>query len=388
MHKTWPLDNFLENTDYDGFLIRDDSYSNRNLYYLTGFEASDPFIYLRKNKQSIVVVPQLEYSRATEEAEVDQVISSSEFKQGESRDDEEVTVTIIENLLERFKAEKLAVPLDFELKLADNLRKRDIEIEAIDDKIMEARETKTVEEVEKLRESQRITEDAMEKAEELIRSAETEDGKLFLNDEVLTSEKLRKEIKLFLFENNCEVPHETITASGTDSAKPHSTGTGPIKPGEPIVIDIFPRHENNYFGDMTRTFVKGEASQKVKDMKDAVLAAQKAALEVLEKGAGVKASEVHNEVCNVLEEHGYETLRDNDTEIGFIHSTGHAVGLDLHEPPRIAENEDQLKSGMVLTIEPGLYDPEIGGVRTEDMVLIKEDGYENFNSMHKNLEIS
>jgi Xaa-Pro aminopeptidase len=138
---------------------------------------------------------------------------------------------------------------------------------------------------------------------------------------------------------------------------------------------------------MNRTFLKGEASDEIKRMKEAVLESQQAALEVLEKGAGVKANEVHNKVCDILENHGYETLRDNDTESGFIHSTGHAVGLELHEPPRISGNDTELKAGHLLTIEPGLYVPELGGLRIEDMVLIKEDGYENFNTMDKDLEI-
>lgn len=387
MNLTGPLDSFLESSGYDGFMIRDNSNSNMNLYYLTKFEASDPFIYLRKDEESIIVVPQLEVSRAGEEAEVDHVISSSEFKQGESRDNENIEFTIVEELFEKFEVEKIAVPSDFELKLADELRERDVEIEAIEDKVMDAREIKSSEEIENLKQAQQVTEKAMEKAEKLIESAEVEEGELHLDGKVLTSERLRKEIKLFLFKNNCDVPQETIVASGLDSAKPHSTGSGPIESEEPIVIDIFPRHDNRYFGDMTRTFVKGEASEEVKEMKDAVLEAQEEALDILEKGAGVKASEVHNKVCDVLESHGYETLRDNDTESGFIHSTGHAVGLDLHEPPRVAGNDTKLKEGHILTIEPGLYIPEVGGVRIEDMILITEDGYENFNSMHKGLEI-
>lgn len=387
MRRTRSLDEFLESSEYDGFMIRDDSHSNSSLYYLTKYEASDPFIYLRKNGESIIVVPQLEFSRAKEEAEVDQVISSSEFEKGESRDREDTKLNLIEKLLERFHIEKLAVPSDFELKTADELREGEIQVEPIDDKVMEARQIKNSEEIEKLRRAQITTEKAMERAKKIIESAKIKESKLYFEDELLTSEKLRKEIKLFLFENSCNLPHETIVASGNDSAKPHSTGKGSIKSGEPIVIDIFPKHDNRYFGDMTRTFVKGEANEELKAMKDAVLEAQKSALDVLEEGAGVKASEVHNKVCDILEKHGFSTLRE-DTESGFIHSTGHAVGLDLHEPPRIAGNETELKAGHVLTIEPGLYIPEVGGIRIEDMILVEEGGYENFNSMDKDMELN
>jgi Xaa-Pro aminopeptidase len=368
-------------------MIRDDSHSNANLYYLTGFKAPDPFIYLRKDGESIIVVPQLEFSKAKEEAEVDRVISSSAFTPGDSRNNDEKTISIFESLLERFEIEKVSVPSDFELKFADEIRKIGIDISAIEDKVMDSREIKSSNEIDNLRQAQQATEKAMKKAEEMLESSAVKDGKLYLNGNILTSERIKREIGIFLFENGCEVPDETIVASGPDSAKPHSRGSGPIKPREPIVIDIFPRHKNRYFGDMTRSFVKGKPSTELKEMKEAVLEAQKAALEVLEKGAGVNTTEVHNKVCDVFEKNGYDTLRDNTAESGFIHSTDHAVGLDLHEPPRIADNETELKSGHVLTIEPGLYLPEIGGVRIEDMVLITENGYENFNSMHKELEI-
>lgn len=386
MKRTKPLDEFLDSSEYDAFMIRDNSHSNSNLYYLTQFEASDPFIYLRKDGKSTIVVPQLEFSRAKEESNVDQVISSSEFEKGESRDREDTKLNLIEKLLERFHVEKLAVPSDFELKTADELRSWNLQIEPVDDKVMEAREIKDSEEIEKLKKAQSTTEKAMKKAENIIESAEVKEEKLYYKDELLTSEKLRKEIKLFLFEKSCNLPHETIVSSGNDSAKPHSTGKGPIEVGEPVVIDIFPKHDNQYFGDMTRTFVKGESSEQLRNMKNAVLEAQEAALKVLEKGSGVKASEIHHRVCDVFEDHGYETLRDNETEAGFIHSTGHAVGLDLHEPPRIADNDTKLKEGNVLTIEPGIYISEVGGVRIEDMILVEEDGYENFNSMQKDLE--
>ena len=386
MNRTRYLDKFLDSRNFDAFLIRDDS-SNSNMYYLTEFETSDPFIYLRKNGESIILVPQLEYSRAKEEAEVDKVINSSKFIQGESRDSEHKKILLLEKFLKEFNVENLAVPQDFPFKLARNIEEAGIEIQPVEDKVMQARKIKEKKEVEKIRQVQQYTEESMRKAEKLIREADIKNSKLYLNGEPLTSEKLKKGIKKFLIEKKCDVPQETIVASGKTSAKPHSTGSGPIKEGEPIVIDIFPKHRNKYFGDMTRTFVKEEPSEKVKKMKEAVLEAQKAAFNVLEKGEGVKAKKIHNKVCDILENHGYKTLRDNDTESGFIHSTGHAVGLDLHEPPRIAGNKDELRPGMVLTIEPGLYIPEIGGVRIEDMVLVKEDGYENFNSMSKEIEI-
>lgn len=382
MDKTGPLDELLDDSDFDAFLMREDS-DDSNMYYLTEFGRSDPFIYLRKDGESTVIVSQLEYSRAKDEAEVDRVLSTGDFDTDGAEDRRK---ELLHQVTERFDINKLAVPEDFPFKLADEMRE-EVEVKPVEDKVMEARKVKSEEEIKKLKTAQEATEEAMKHVEEIIEKSEVRDRELYLEGELLTSGRLRRKIKKFLLEKDCNVPHQTIASCGKDSAKPHSVGSGPLKAGKPIVVDIFPEHENRYFGDMTRTFVKGEASEEVKQMREAVLGAQKAAFNVLENGAGVEASEVHNAVCDVLEEHGYDTLRQGDTESGFIHSTGHAVGLELHEPPSISEKDEELKAGNILTVEPGLYLPEIGGVRLEDMILMTENGFENFNSMDKELEV-
>lgn len=385
MDRTELLDRFLEKSDFDGYLIRDDSISNTDLYYLTDFEASDPFVYLRKNEKSWIVVPQLEYSRAKDEASVDKVISTSRYLKGESQVEGEKT-RIVKELIEEQNIEKIALPENFPLKLARELEQEGIDVEPIENKIKEAREIKDRSEIEKIREVQQITEQAMKHTEKIIRDSEVKKGLLWYGGKKLTSERLRSEIKKYLIERGCDLPQEIIASSGRESAKPHSTGSGPIKTAEPILVDIFPRRKR-YFGDMSRTFVKGELSREIQEMEEAVKEAQEAGFKLLENGAGTTAGEVHNAVCEVIENYGYETNRNQDAETGFIHSTGHGVGLDLHEPPRIADNSYELKKGTVLTVEPGLYLPEAGGLRLEDMVLVKKKGYENFNSMHKDILI-
>jgi Xaa-Pro aminopeptidase len=375
------LDSVLN--DFDGYMIRDDS-SNPSLFYLTGFEAPDPVVYLRTEGESVLLVSPLEFSRARSEADVDKVVSTAKYKSGDSREDKEAQKSILKSFLKDYGVDEVAVPEDFPVKFADDLR-QDFDLEPVKDKVMQARKMKDEDELDKLRESQEVTEAAMAYAREIIETAVVEDGVLVYEGDVLTSERLKSLIKMFLIEEGCDVPEETIAASGVESSDPHSTGSGPIKPGEPIIIDIFPK-KNRFFGDMTRTFVKGEPSQEFLDMYEAVLEAQEAALDELRKGEGVKACEVHDAACSVLEDHGYKTLRSSEeAEEGFIHSTGHGVGLELHEPPRVADNDEELKEGMVVTIEPGLYIKDVGGVRIEDMIHIKSDGIENFNSMCKEL---
>lgn len=382
MERTGPLDDLLEEENFDGFLMRGDS-SDPDMYYLAGFEASDPFIYLRTGGKSILLVPQLEFSRAKEEAETDEVISTSEFVDGESRG-EGGRADMIAGVLERYGIERLAVPEDFPLGLAEELSGK-VDIEPVENRVMEARKLKTESEVEKLEEAQSVTEEAMQEMERMLEEAESRDGELYLEDEPLTSERARRKLQVFLLEHDCTTPEGTIVACGEDGAKPHSRGSGVLEEGKPVVVDIFPRHGNGYFGDMTRTFVKGEPGEKTENMHCAVKKAKEAALTEIE--AGVKAVEVHSAVCDVLEEHGFDTMRKGAEEEGFIHSTGHAVGLELHEPPRIADSDTELEAGNVLTIEPGLYYRDTGGVRIEDMILVTEDGYENFNSMRENLRV-
>jgi Xaa-Pro aminopeptidase len=139
-----------------------------------------------------------------------------------------------------------------------------------------------------------------------------------------------------------------------------------------------------YFADMTRTVIYGEPSKKLKEMYEAVRAAQEKAFEMIKPG--ISAANVHNEVCKTFEKLGYDTYK-RGSKVGFIHSTGHGVGLDVHELPGIGETEVLLETGNVITVEPGLYYPEIGGIRLEDLVLVTENGSENLTSIEKKFEL-
>jgi len=132
--------------------------------------------------------------------------------------------------------------------------------------------------------------------------------------------------------------------------------------------------------------VKGKASDEIKKIYKTVLQGQKIAIENLK--AGVKISSLEKEVRAYFEDAAYITEHINGNSRGFIHGLGHCVGLDIHEKPFIDQkNNKKLKAGNVITIEPGLYYPGIGGVRIEDMLLIKEEGYENLTNFPHFLEI-
>ena len=219
----------------------------------------------------------------------------------------------------------------------------------------------------------------MRRAVQLIAGSKPRGEILFRGDEPLTSEMVRGAIEISLLEEGCEAA-DTIVAGGRQAADPHMRGTGPLQANAPIVIDIFPRSKSNrYFADMTRTVLRGEAAPEIIELYEAVRLAQDAGLKAIR--AEVDGSEVHSRVSQVFIDQGYPEREDR----GFTHSTGHGVGLDVHEKPSISEIGEALKNNAVVTVEPGLYYPETGGVRLEDLVVVKENGCKNLTHFERQL---
>jgi Xaa-Pro aminopeptidase len=371
------LDEFLAEAGTDGYLFNsggDDS-DNR---YVSGFDAPDPFVTLYTPGGTHLLVGGLEYGRAKAESRADRVAHTNDYDHDASPGSFESRVEVVAAFLEDSGAASVSVPERFPAALADALRDGGVEVvPETDGVVTDVRAVKTDEEVEWIRDAQTANEAAMATVEDLLGAATVEDGELVLDGEALTSDRVKTELETTLLEERCGLD-EAIVAGGADGAEPHNRGSGPLPAGEPIVVDIFPRSkETSYHGDMTRTFVVGEPADRAREFYDLTEAAFEAALEATE--AGVPASAVHGAACDVYEEAGYPTLRsDPGTETGFIHSTGHGIGLDVHEGPSVSHRSDEpLEAGHVVTIEPGLYDPAVGGVRIEDAVVVTDDGYRN-----------
>jgi Xaa-Pro aminopeptidase len=382
------LDAGLGDLDADGYLIDEGSYF-ADQRYLSGFDA-ERFLTLYTPGETALLVPGLEYARAKQESRADTVRRFSDYDYTELREEEGRSAArraIIDDFVSEFDVESVVVPRDFPLQTADGLRTGTTSVRIDEDDLVgRLRATKTDAEIEYIKKAQGANERAMARAEELLARATVEDGTLQYEDEPVTSERLKEEIEITLLRNGCSLD-QTIVACGADGAEPHNRGSGPITVNDPIVVDIFPKDTaTKYHADMTRTFLIGTADEAVREFHDLTLEAMEAAFEVLE--GGVTGEEVHNAVCDVYEEAGYPTLRTDDgTQTGFIHSTGHGVGLDVHELPRVAEGGEELQPGHVVTIEPGLYDPDVGGVRVEDLVVVTEDGYENLTDYHRDLVV-
>ena len=381
------LDAFLDDAGADGYLL-DAASTESDQLYLSGFDAPDPFVTLYTPDELALLVSGLEYGRARKESHADTVRRRSDYDARakiEEYGPTEGTHRVVAEFLAEFGVESVAVPSRFPVGTADGLRERGVEVAPESDGVItRIRATKTVEEVDHIRAAQRANEASMRAAEDLIAAADVVDGELVYEGDPVTSERVKEVIEGTLLHHGCGLD-ETIVACGPDAADPHNRGSGPLRAGEPIIVDVFPRDKaTKYCADMTRTFVKGEPSDEIRRQYDLTGEALEAALDAVEPGA--TGSTVHDAVCDVYEDAGYPTLRSDETaETGFIHSTGHGVGLDVHELPHVSSAGGELEPGHVITIEPGLYDPAHGGVRIEDFVVVTEDGYENLVDYPKRL---
>jgi Xaa-Pro aminopeptidase len=245
------------------------------------------------------------------------------------------------------------------------------------DAVTTARARKTDAELDRLRRVQRAAAAGMARAETVLAGSEAgedEAGEPTLRWEgaPLTTERLRREANAVLAARGVRDAGNTVIGAGPSAADLHYVGDEPIRPGETVLLDISPRGPDGYYGDMTRTFVVDGDGGWERRAYVAVEAAREAALAEVEPG--VPAKTVHGEAAAELAAYGFDPDA-SEGETGFTHGTGHGVGVSLHESPSLS-GAGELRPGHVVTIEPGVYDPSIGGVRLEDLVVVTDDGYE------------
>ncbi len=362
------------------------SESDADMLYATRFLAPDPFLYFEKAGRSFVALSQLEYDRGRKEAKVDRVFNQSEFARGLRARGRPAPHDWIAALLIQHRIRCVTVSPSFSLSLARTLERRGIRVRVAENGLFPERECKTRGEIATLRHSLRATAEIMRRAIELIHRARARrDGVLMLAGAPLTSERLQTEIRMEAGRRGFEASHP-IAAGGVQACDPHARGHGPLKSGELIILDIFPRDlSTGYWGDMTRTVVKGRASDAQRRQFHAVRQAQKLAMFRLRNG--VDGRTVHAAVNEFFESKGYRTGNFSGRYEGFFHGTGHGLGLEIHEAPRVSSVPHTLRTGNVVTVEPGLYYPSVGGVRIEDVVVIRRGGCEKLSHFPVRLEI-
>jgi Xaa-Pro aminopeptidase len=368
-----------------GRLIIASSESCADILYASGFNAPDPFIYFSCGREKGIIVSTLEYDRAVNQCRNGlKVYNRNEFSSGDKVPE---TGELLVDLTWNKAVNQWLVPGDFPLKYADFLRASGIEVKPERGCFFPKRYRKKSRELKAIREVQGLTHQAMALVRDILAEAKIDSqNRLRWQGRFLTSEILRSNIEVFLKSKGCSTSG-TITAGGIQAAEPHNQGQGGLTAGETIIVDIFPRHDTSgYWGDMTRTFVKGKAPQIVKDAYQAVFEAKEEAKKYIEVGA--IPSDVHKIADDILNKHGFKTGVKDGWNFGFIHGLGHGVGLEIHEYPRLSPlNSVPLEIGNVVTVEPGVYYHEWGGVRLEDMVAVKEEGYECFKEFECILEV-
>lgn len=364
-----------------------------NWRYATGTSIADPALWYRApSGRTHIIVSELEISLMRANANVDHIHSFEDVRRGLG--DKALTLSVmVEWLRVKEAVDVIYVPHDFPAGTFMRLKEAGLPVEVNKDELFfPQRAIKTLKEIEALTVAQRANEQCFHHAFKVLRESDIgRDDVLFWKGQTLTAEILRAEMNKKAVEHGCEEFHGgPIVACGAQGAMPHERGHGPLRAHEFIVMDCFPRHANGYWGDLTRTVLKGKATPWHTDVYAAVLAAHDAGLGLIK--AGVNGKDIHLRVAATLAEAGFKTgTDDKGRPYGFFHGTGHGVGLELHEPgPRMLSTvASELKAGYVTSVEPGLYYPApvsgggIGGCRIEDVVTVTDTGYHNLTSFPK-----
>lgn len=358
-------------------LLYADSVHHADPLYFTGMQVPDPFLAFGVGRRKVAVFHALEIARARREARVDEILSLEEWRGRAAKrfpDRKPGPAEIVATLARAYGVKRFVVPEDFPAKVALRLLELGVRLDVADGPLFPTRELKTPGELAAIREGNRCASLGFAAAEKLLRAATIKGRRLMLDGRPLTSERVKFAIEVACLEAGA-VSRDTIVAGGDQACDPHCRGSGPLRPHELIVIDIFPRvTATGYHGDMTRTYLKGHASDEQHRLVATVHAAQRGALAAIRAGAAVRT--IHQGVVERFRAAGYETANDARGTRGFFHGTGHGLGLAVHEPPRISAVDGRLKRGHVVTVEPGLYYPGLGGCRIEDVVHVTATGHE------------
>lgn len=367
-------------------LIVAPSDSDADMLYATRIFIGDPFIFLQQNGKRTLVLSDLEIDRAKKNAKADEFVPLSALEREVQGEAKEVPPyeKVLAHFLSKRGVKRAVVPANFPLGYANEIERHGITLETTNGLFWPAREKKTAEEIKLLERALRITETGMKRAMEVLKGSKTGDGKkLKWSGKTLTSEILRAEIDSAILRAG-GLPTNTIVAGGDQACDPHERGFGPLKADSLIIFDIFPRDaKTGYWGDMTRTVVRGRASEEQRKLWESVKAGQGLALKQIK--AGVDGMSIHKAITELFNKRGFPTEVRNGRRVGFFHGTGHGLGLEIHEYPRL--QKVILKEGQCLTVEPGLYYPGIGGTRIEDVVIVTKTGCKILSRFPKVLEI-
>lgn len=359
------------------------STKDSDMRYEVRVEIPDSFVFLDIGDRKIVFLDHREFGvfREHNENHAIELVLVNPFMDAarEIPGDGSPTGKLALHILRTYGAfsDPIVVPTSFPLDVADFLRSHGVRLTPTR-LFVPARLRKSREEIAAIRGSLRRTHEAFRAIEAMLREAAIIGGAVRYRGALLTSEMLKRTAEEALFACGMFNVEGIIVSCGPHAAIPHHQGHGPIAAHQPIVCDIFPRHRaTGYFADMTRTYVKGQPSPELIRMYDAVRIVQERVIAAV--APGVIGRDVHAVAATTFRELGYDV-----GDRGFIHGTGHGLGLDVHEEPYLnAASATALEPGHVVTVEPGLYYPERGGIRIEDVVVVTDNGCENLTEYPK-----
>lgn len=369
-------------------LLYTDTHASADMLYFGQVEVHDPFVAFGARGKKYTVQGALEFGRVKKTSAFDVVLSREDWldaarkKYGASAGIPEMILC----LARHFGQRAFRVADDFPASLYVKLTQAGLRLQFADGLLFPEREIKTDREAAAIRAGNRLSAVGFATAEKVLRAARIKGRHLLYQGQPLTSERLRFLIDVAIKEQGGEA-RDTIVVGGDHACDPHERGHGPLRPHELIIVDIFPRHEaSGYYGDMTRTYLKGRPREVQRRMVATVYDAMRQAIRRIR--AGVDGRDVHQSVVDYFQGEGYETKRGADGATGFIHGTGHGLGLAVHDPGcRLGAVSSILKKGAVVTVEPGLYYPGIGGCRWEDVVQVTATGAKMLSRHPYNWEI-
>jgi Xaa-Pro aminopeptidase len=329
-----------------------------NIRYLCGFSGSNGLLILSGGDATLLTDPRYTIRAAEESSAKVEVVKGSLFAAA--------LKLIAKKRWKRVGFEANRIPYGSYAELEKDLPPK-ASLHPVNGLIEHQRMVKTDAEIALIRES-------------ILTNSKAFDGALKLLKPSMTETDLAAELEYQMRRNGAEKPaFDTIVAAGANSALPHAQPSTEILGSNRLLLIDMGAMQAGYASDMTRMLHLGKPGQKARKLYKAVLEAQLAGISAVRENT--TAGAVDRTTRNVLKAHGYEDL--------FVHSTGHGLGLEIHEPPRVGKKDKTvLKAGMVITIEPGAYMEGFGGVRIEDTVLVTTTGCEVLTPTPKELIVT
>lgn len=372
------MDALMETNGIDGLFAYGSPFDSPNLLWLTGFRSVDRIYYLQnKGEKGIIGAYANTLERVKKESYVKRTYDIGEFVIQLLKENKQVMenrdALIGPMLRDEFSGKTLGVPDDIPASVLVILQNLGYDVKVVRNLVLDARATKSPDEVKKITKAGDATVGAISKVAEMIKDSDVGENKTLMFEGIpLTAGKVKLALEHFLLDRDAECSEDTILAVGDKGFDWHYLGKpeDELKADLPIILDVFPRlKQERYVADVTRTIVKGTLSKRLEEMYEAVQAAVDAAVDALTHDA--KIDDVNLACFNALKQHGFDSTRLNpEAKDGMTHGLGHGIGLEIHEQPSFYDYEAHFSEDHVVTIEPGVYLEDIGGIRIENDYLV------------------